>query len=216
MRQQHPQQFAAMYNHMQLQQQQQQQQQRFSQPTMYPGAMPPNQAPWPIPEQQHQLMNVMGRSPMSKMTQFGGGGGGGGSVGSTPTVQAAAATTTTAQLATRAPVVPAVNNSMLPQIEPIAADTETRKKNLLIFQHRDQLYQEALNIQHKRHIALAQEKKREIDWIQRQRQTRMRAGPIPVFGPGYTGGGNQPSGLETRVVYPNQRKRLRRSRELRL
>ncbi|KAI7877998.1 SNF5-domain-containing protein [Lichtheimia hyalospora FSU 10163] len=199
---QHPHQYATMYNNMQLQQQQQP---RFSQPIMYPGALPTNQAPWPVAEQQHQLMNVMGQSPMSKMTQLGA------SNSSTPPM----VPTATAQLATRAPVVPAVNNPMVPHIESICADTETRKKNLSIFQHRDQLYQEALNTQHKRHIALAQEKKREIDWIQHQRQTRVRAGPILVFGPGYTASGSQTTGLETRVLYPNQRKRLRASRELR-
>ncbi|KAI9317065.1 hypothetical protein BX666DRAFT_2027132 [Dichotomocladium elegans] len=99
-------------------------------------------------------------------------------------------------------------------IECIRADTETRKRNLKLYLSRDQRYQETLNLQVKRHFALAQEKKREIEITQRERQLRMRAGPVPVFGPGYIAGVN-PTGVESRVVYPANRRRVRRSRELR-
>ncbi|KAI9494244.1 hypothetical protein BDB00DRAFT_762178 [Zychaea mexicana] len=122
------------------------------------------------------------------------------------------------QLSTRPPVIPAATAAVAPpqapQIDATRADSETRKKNLKQYQNRDEHYQETLNLQHKRHMSLAHEKKRDIESMQLERRSRMRAGPAAVFGPGYSGCGNAPTGLETRIMYPIDRKRPRRSREL--
>ncbi|KAI9264917.1 hypothetical protein BDA99DRAFT_462505 [Phascolomyces articulosus] len=127
------------------------------------------------------------------------------------------------QLSTRPPVIPsATAATQLPtqqqqqqNIDAIRANSETHKKHLKQYAYRDEQYQDTLNYQHKRHMALAHEKKREIEAMQMERRSRMRAGPASVFGPGYSGCGNAPTGLETRILYPNDRRRPRRSKEIR-
>ncbi|KAI8136906.1 hypothetical protein BJV82DRAFT_526184 [Fennellomyces sp. T-0311] len=107
------------------------------------------------------------------------------------------------QLSTRPPVVPAATPAAPPpQIETIPADSEGHRRNLLQYQARDERYQETLNMQHKRHMAIAHEKKREIEAMHIERRSRARAGPAAVFGPGYSGCGNAPTGLDTRIMYP--------------
>ena len=112
------------------------------------------------------------------------------------------------------PTPPSATSNM-PRIEPIVADSPLHKMNLERYQHRDQAYQDSFNAQHKRHLLLAQEKKREIEMMHKDRQVRAHQGPVSVFGPGYQLG-NAPTGLQSRVLYPRHRKRPRRSHEFRL
>ncbi|KAF7726437.1 SWI/SNF chromatin-remodeling complex subunit [Apophysomyces ossiformis] len=118
------------------------------------------------------------------------------------------------QLSSRPPVVPATASVNVPQVESILAQTEVQKKNLELYQHHDKVYQETLNTQHKRHLQLAQEKKRDIELTGIERRNRMQ-GPIAAFGPGYSGYGNGTTGTQSRVLYPRDRKRPRRSKEFR-
>lgn len=113
------------------------------------------------------------------------------------------------------PVPPSTTTASMPRIEPIVADNPLHKRNLERYQHRDQAYQDSFNAQHKRHLLLAQEKKREIEMMHKDRQVRAHQGPLSVFGPGYQLG-NAPTGLQSRVLYPRHRKRPRRSHEFRL
>ncbi|KAG0175330.1 SWI/SNF chromatin-remodeling complex subunit [Apophysomyces sp. BC1034] len=119
------------------------------------------------------------------------------------------------QLSSRPAVVPATASVSLPQVESTPAQTEVQKKNLELYQHHDRIYQETLNTQHKRHLQLAQEKKRDIELVGVERRTRMQGGPMAAFGPGYSGYGNGTTGIQSRILYPRDRKRPRRSREFR-
>ncbi|KAI7869446.1 hypothetical protein BDF14DRAFT_1781071 [Spinellus fusiger] len=103
----------------------------------------------------------------------------------------------------------------VPHVETTQVNTPGQRQNLTMYQDRDKAYQETLNIQHKRHIHLAQEKKRDLELTGGERRARSQHGPLISFGPGYSGYGNGTTGLQTRIVYPQQRKRMRHAREFR-
>lgn len=88
--------------------------------------------------------------------------------------------------------------------------TELQKKNLQQYEARDDAYQDVLNLQHKRHIELAQNKKRAIELASLERRNRMQPnGPIITFGPGYQGYGNGKTGMRTRIRFPHDKKKKR-------
>lgn len=119
---------------------------------------------------------------------------------------------------TSVPGAAAAQPPAVPPIEPVLAKSETDKKHLTQYRHRDQVYQENLNKQHKRHTALAYEKKRDIETMHARRLLRAQAGPMVTFGQGYSGRGSNPAtGLESRILYPRDKKRIRpQAREFRL
>lgn len=227
---------AAMYNNMAFQQQQQRLQQQSFAEGSYQTASPTG--PW-LPSDAAQA-NFFGRPPMlalQKMNQvspqqamfarsspqpFPGS-----NVNNVALAAAAAAAPQysvasplqiqqpAAQLPTRPPVVPSATPAT-PQIEAIPADTETAKKNLKLYQLRDEVYQETLNEQYKRHTLLAQEKKRELEALGYQRRAKM-IDPGLTFGNGYSGVGNAATAAgPNQILYPADRKRTRRTKELRL
>ncbi|KAI8885301.1 SNF5-domain-containing protein [Backusella circina FSU 941] len=109
-------------------------------------------------------------------------------------------------------IIPAVNSPTTPTTSNVPSatiETQTHKKHLKSYETRDHQYQETLNTQHKRHIHMAQEKKRLIEFTSHERRIRLQNGPLLLFGQGYRRYTNGPN----RVVYPHQRKRLRASRE---
>jgi SWI/SNF-related matrix-associated actin-dependent regulator of chromatin subfamily B protein 1 len=110
-----------------------------------------------------------------------------------------------------APPIPAT-------IEATPVETRVQKENLAQYQQRDRDYQDILNQQHKRHLHLAQEKKREIEIGQHERKVRLHGpqGVVATFGPGYRGLGNGTTGMQSRLVYPRDKKRLRRTPLLKL
>ncbi|KAI8379299.1 uncharacterized protein BYT42DRAFT_514522 [Radiomyces spectabilis] len=112
---------------------------------------------------------------------------------------------------------PATGNTapppMAPQLEATPVQTEVQKENLKTYQTRDRIYQETLNVQSKRHHQLAHEKKKDIEHASAERRARMQGGPIVAFGPGYGGYRNGKTGLHSRLVYPQERKRLRHAVE---
>ncbi|KAI9318523.1 hypothetical protein BX666DRAFT_1855571 [Dichotomocladium elegans] len=102
----------------------------------------------------------------------------------------------------------------VPATQPILADNKPHKKTLELYQRRDRVYQVSLNNQHRRHLELAHEKKREIEVMHKDRQLRMTQGPAAVFGPGYRGSlGSTGSTQPPRIAYPNDRKRPRRKKD---
>ncbi|KAI7905416.1 uncharacterized protein BX663DRAFT_499650 [Cokeromyces recurvatus] len=109
------------------------------------------------------------------------------------------------------PVVPIDNNRRPPLTEAksIIAKTIVQKKNLEQYIHRDEMYQNALNVQHKRHVETAQSKKQLIESASLERKARMQQGPTVIFGPGYRGCGNEETGTITKLRFPGDRRKYR-------
>ncbi|KAI8332305.1 hypothetical protein BC941DRAFT_359363 [Chlamydoabsidia padenii] len=84
-------------------------------------------------------------------------------------------------------------------------------ENLAQYQQRDRDYQDILNQQHKRHLHLAQEKKREIEIGQHERKIRLHGpqGVVATFGPGYRGLGNGTTGMQSKLIYPRDKKHMK-------
>lgn len=107
-------------------------------------------------------------------------------------------------------IVPVINNVTPPTATNATITvikTDLQKKNLEQYEHRDEVYQSVLNTQHKRHVELAQSKKRSIEMASMERRTRMQpngGGPLLVFGPGYGGYGNGKTGTRTKMRFPQQ------------
>ncbi|RUS18040.1 hypothetical protein BC937DRAFT_89202 [Endogone sp. FLAS-F59071] len=99
----------------------------------------------------------------------------------------------------------------LPEPTPVLTDAE--KRQLTEYVRRDTIYQQALDRQHRRHIELAGEKKREIEIANAEKRLRQQPGALP-FGLGYAGYGNGLTGKQQRIIYPAERKRPRRTKEL--
>ncbi|KAI8979657.1 hypothetical protein BDF20DRAFT_940583 [Mycotypha africana] len=89
----------------------------------------------------------------------------------------------------------------------ILATNTVQKKNIHQYIHRDNLYQGMLNLQHKRHVELSQEKKKEIEVASLERRARAQQGPTVVYGPGYRGYGNGTTGNITKIRYPRDKRR---------
>ncbi|KAI9483620.1 MAG: hypothetical protein EXX96DRAFT_149805 [Benjaminiella poitrasii] len=109
-------------------------------------------------------------------------------------------------------VQPKLDNNLpssLPETKSILANTDVQKKNLEQYLHRDELYQKTLNLQHKRHVETAQEKKQLIETASLERKARMQQGPMVVFGPGYRGYGNSETGTITRLRLPGDKRKYR-------
>ncbi|ORX50485.1 SNF5-domain-containing protein [Hesseltinella vesiculosa] len=121
--------------------------------------------------------------------------------------------TTPTMMRPSTPSLSTVQQPSLPPIEPIKAETPAQKESLQQYQQHDLAYQEILNQQHKRHLQLAQEKKREIEISTMERRTRMQGpmGVVATFGPGYQGLGNSRTGMQSKVLYPNDKKHIRRT-----
>lgn len=106
------------------------------------------------------------------------------------------------------PIVPVINSVPPPTATNATITvikTDLQKKNLEQYEHRDEVYQSVLNTQHKRHVELAQSKKRSIELASMERRTRMQqGGPLLVFGPGYQGFGNGKTGTRTKIRFPHQ------------
>lgn len=111
------------------------------------------------------------------------------------------------------PVVPSVSSPVIPTPpeNAISVKTEAQQKNLMQYQRRDDVYQETLNLQHKRHIELAQSKKKSIEIASMERRTRMQHGAAVAFGPGYRGYGNGRTGMSSRIRFPRDNKRRSRT-----
>ncbi|KAF1806491.1 hypothetical protein FB192DRAFT_1273032 [Mucor lusitanicus] len=92
-------------------------------------------------------------------------------------------------------------------VNAISVKTEAQRKNLMQYQGRDDVYQDTLNLQHKRHIELAQSKKKSIEIASMERRTRMQHGAAVAFGPGYRGYGNGRTGTTSRIRFPRDNKR---------
>ncbi|KAG2232718.1 hypothetical protein INT48_000075 [Thamnidium elegans] len=118
---------------------------------------------------------------------------------------------------THVPPPPQQPSAIVPIISTPAASTkatlvktELQKRNLHQYEERDDTYQDVLNLQHKRHIELAQNKKRAIELASLERRNRMQPnGPIITFGPGYQGYGNGKTGTRTRIRFPHDKKKKR-------
>ncbi|KAI8644192.1 hypothetical protein BD408DRAFT_413851 [Parasitella parasitica] len=89
--------------------------------------------------------------------------------------------------------------------------TKLEQKNLDLYVDRDQKYQLALDAQHKRHVELAQLKKREIDIANNERRVRAQNRGILAFGKGYDGYGNGKTSVSShgRVLLPADKKNKR-------
>ncbi|CAG8627522.1 803_t:CDS:10, partial [Ambispora gerdemannii] len=96
--------------------------------------------------------------------------------------------------------------------EPAPELNSIQKNNLETFIKRDALYQRALDLQHRRQMALITEKRREMEIAHNERKTNARSASS-VFGPGYDGYGNGTTGNKFRIIYPHDRKRFKKTRE---
>lgn len=114
------------------------------------------------------------------------------------------------------PIVPSINPSLNPvnaeTTKILAVETDAQRHQLQQYQMRDEAYQDKLNLQHKRHIELAQNKKRAIEFASMERRTRMQHGPAVAFGPGYRGFGNGTTGTQSRIRFPRSKKRNQASK----
>lgn len=95
----------------------------------------------------------------------------------------------------------------------VVVETDTQRQNLEQYKTRDDVYQETLNTQHKRHVELAQSKKKLIETASIERRSRLQQGPASVFGYGYKGYGNGKTGTQSRIRYPAERKKRHGKRE---
>jgi hypothetical protein len=120
------------------------------------------------------------------------------------------------QQTSQQPIVPSINPPINPvNAEPtkiVPVETDAQRQQLQQYQLRDEAYQDTLNLQHKRHIELAQSKKRAIEFASLERRTRMQHGPAVAFGPGYRGFGNGTTGTQSRIRFPRSKKRNRASK----
>ncbi|CAG8617646.1 1714_t:CDS:10 [Cetraspora pellucida] len=94
--------------------------------------------------------------------------------------------------------------------EPAPDLTIVQKEYLEQYVRRDNLYQKALDLQHRRQMSIINEKRKEIAQVEQRYQ--YRSSPF-VFGPGYQGYGNGVTGTKFRIIYPNERKRPKRTKE---
>lgn len=93
----------------------------------------------------------------------------------------------------------------------IAVKTKLEQNSLDLYVGRDQDYQRTLDMQHKRHLELAQSKKHEIDMANNERRIRSQSRGILTFGKGYDGYGNGKTSASShgRVLFPAEKKRKR-------
>jgi hypothetical protein len=107
-------------------------------------------------------------------------------------------------------IVPVITTPATNHSKATLVKTDLQKKNLLQYEYRDETYQDVLNLQHKKHIELAQTKKRSIEVASLERRNRMQpGGPIITFGPGYQGYGNGKTGTRSRIRFPQDKKKRR-------
>jgi hypothetical protein len=116
---------------------------------------------------------------------------------------------------------PMVQPALQPTVPPantIVVQNELQQNNLDLYVGRDQQYQMTLDMQHKRHMALAQAKKHEIDIANNERRVRSQNRGILTFGKGYDGYGNGRTTASNhgRVMYPGDKKRKRHHNTIRL
>ncbi|KAI8993356.1 hypothetical protein BDB01DRAFT_776042 [Pilobolus umbonatus] len=98
----------------------------------------------------------------------------------------------------------------------IVVKNPEQEKNLNTYINRDKKYQVILDIQHRRHMKLAQEKKVEIDIANNERRLRAQHRGILTFGKGYDGWGNGRTGMgNAKIIYPADKKRKRNYQTLR-
>lgn len=111
------------------------------------------------------------------------------------------------------PIIPSVSSPMNPPLpeNAISVKTVAQQKNLVQYQSRDNIYQDTLNLQHRRHIDLAQSKKKSIESASMERRTRMQHGSAAAFGPGYRGYGNGKTGIASRIRFPRDNKKRSRT-----
>lgn len=116
------------------------------------------------------------------------------------------------------PTVQPALQSSVPPANAIVVENELQQKNLELYVIRDHQYQLALDLQYKRHIALAQAKKHEIDLANNERRVRSQNRGLLTFGKGYDGYGNGRTSASNhgRVVYPRDKKRKRHHNTIRL
>ncbi|OZJ01792.1 hypothetical protein BZG36_05191 [Bifiguratus adelaidae] len=88
------------------------------------------------------------------------------------------------------------------------------KAEVELYVARELAYQQSLNTQHERHVALANAKKQEIEEANTRKHERQILGGR-VFGEGYKGYGNARTESTSRIIYPQDRKRPRRTSEFR-
>ncbi|KAL9542957.1 hypothetical protein MBANPS3_008351 [Mucor bainieri] len=93
----------------------------------------------------------------------------------------------------------------------IPVKTRLEQANLDLYQGRDQHYQRTLDMQHKRHMQLAQSKKHEIEVANNERRLRSQTRGIWTFGKGYDGYGNGRTSASShaQVLLPAAKKRKR-------
>ncbi|KAG1445106.1 hypothetical protein G6F56_010029 [Rhizopus delemar] len=82
--------------------------------------------------------------------------------------------------------------------------TETAQRTLEQYELRDKAYQDILDLQYKRHVEIAQEKKKVIEKANTERRMRGQ-NPASVFGPGYQFGIK--TGFQSKIRYPTEKKR---------
>lgn len=91
------------------------------------------------------------------------------------------------------------------------ASSEAAQKTLRQYERRDDEYQAILNTQYKRHVELAQEKKKLIEQANLERRIRSQ-NPAHLFGPGYQSFGNGKTGFQPKIKYPAEKKRKQQVR----
>ncbi|GAN03594.1 hypothetical protein MAM1_0043d03049 [Mucor ambiguus] len=106
---------------------------------------------------------------------------------------------------------PSTVQPLIPPAHAITVKTKLDQKNLDLYEGRDQHYQRTLDMQHKRHMELAQSKKHEIDMANNERRLRSQSRGILTFGKGYDGYGNGRTSASShgKVLFPAEKKRKR-------
>ncbi|CEP15818.1 hypothetical protein [Parasitella parasitica] len=108
-------------------------------------------------------------------------------------------------------LVPSTSQLSVPPPDATVVETELQQKTLDLYAGRDQQYQLTLDAQHKRHVRLAQSKKREIDMANNERRVRAQNRGILTFGKGYDGYGNSRTSSSSlaRILFPADKKQKR-------
>ncbi|KAG1484227.1 hypothetical protein G6F57_002035 [Rhizopus arrhizus] len=94
-------------------------------------------------------------------------------------------------------------------LKPISS--EAAQKTLRQYEKRDETYQAILDTQYKRHVEIAQEKKKVIEQANMERRIRSQ-NPTLLFGPGYQSFGNGKTGFQHKIKYPGEKRRRQQVR----
>ncbi|KAL0076623.1 hypothetical protein F4703DRAFT_1919980 [Phycomyces blakesleeanus] len=92
---------------------------------------------------------------------------------------------------------------------PTRLETPTHELSLATYKHRDRVYQQNFNTQHKRHVEMASQKKRLIEHSLQIHHLRSKRRSLDVFNKGYENCANGSTGISCRIIFPQQKIRHR-------